>query len=174
MATTMTLISSTTVGGTPLSAINLTSIPQTYTDLYAFISFRRSNSYDRRILQVTANSATSGYTDWGIYNNGGTAYSNYDIGGNVNMAIWDVPASLATANAFSSVSMYVANYTSSYKKTFSFDGGSEWAADSGPIMGLTNGSLNTSSPVTTISFDTGQAGNWVQYSNISLYGIKNS
>lgn len=174
MATTLTLISSYTVGGTAPSAITFNSIPQTYTDLYALISIRRSNAYERRVLQVTVNGATSGYTDWGMYQNGGTAYANYDIGGNVNMAIWDVPAANATANSFSGISMYAANYTSANKKTFSFDGGSEWAADSGPILGITNGALTTSSPVTSISFDTGQGGTWVQYSNISLYGIKNS
>jgi len=148
------------VGAGGASVISFTSIPQTYTDLLINLSVRRDNAYDRRVLQMTFNGASSGYSDRG--------YLGGQLGGGVNITTYDVPAANGVANTFSSNTIYIPNYTSSSYKSVSIESLGDQYFD------MTGGLSNVTSAITTISFDTGQGGNWVQNSSAYLYGIKNS
>lgn len=148
------------VGSGGASVITFSSIPSTYTDLRIDLSLRRDNAYDRRVLQMTFNGASSGYSDRG--------YAGGQLGGGVNISMYDVPAANGTANAFSNNSIYIPNYTSSNYKNVSIDSLGEQYFD------MVGGLSNVTSAITTISFDTGQGGNWVQNSSAFLYGISKS
>jgi hypothetical protein len=148
------------VGAGGSSAITFSSIPSTYTDLRIELSLRRDNAYDRRVIQMTFNSASSGYSD---RNHGGD-----QLGGGVNISFYDCPAANGVANTFSSSTIYIPNYTSSSYKSVSIESfGDQYYAMAGGIS-------NVTSAITTISFDTGQGGNWVQNSSAYLYGISKS
>lgn len=174
MANTFDLISTITVPSGGASAITFNSITGSYTDLLASISIRRDNNYTRRVLQVVLNSVSSGYNDNQLYAGPSGASGSIDLGGGVNLSLYDVPANLAPSNIFSNISMYISNYTSAENKTISFDSAQSWNTTTDQYHGITGGHFNSSSAITSISFDTGQGGNWVEYSTISLYGIKNS
>lgn len=148
------------VGSGGASAISFTSIPSTYTDLRIELSLRRDNAYDRRVVQMTFNSASSGYSDRG--------YLGGQLGGGVNISFYDTPANTGVANTFSSNSIYIPNYTSSSYKSVSIESVGDQYFD---MVGATS---NVTSAITTISFDTGQGGNWVQNSSAYLYGISKS
>jgi hypothetical protein len=142
------------------STITFSSIPSTYTDLRIDLSLRRSNAYDRRVLQMTFNGASSGYSDR-------NHFGDY-LGGGVNITTYDVPAANGVANTFSSNTIYIPNYTSSSYKSVSIESfGDQYFA-----MGC--GTSNVTSAITTISFDTGQGGEWVANSSAFLYGISKS
>lgn len=148
------------VGAGGASVISFSSIPSTYTDLRIDLSLRRSNAYDRRVLQMTFNGASSGYSDRNHYGD--------QLGGGVNITSYDVPAANGVANTFSSNTIYIPNYTSSSYKSVSIEGvGDE-------VFAMAGGISNVTSAITTISFDTGQGGNWVQNSSAFLYGISKS
>lgn len=160
MAKKFQCIGQVTVGSGGASVISFTSIPQTYTDLRVDVSARRNNAYDRRVLQMTFNGVSSGYAD---RNNGGD-----QLGGGVNISFYDVPAANGTANAFSNNSIYIPNYTSSNYKSVSIDTLGE------VYFGIAGGLSNITSGITSISFDTGQGGSWVENSTAYLYGISKS
>jgi hypothetical protein len=148
------------VGAGGASTITFSSIPSTYTDLRIDLSLRRDNAYDRRVLQMVINSATSGYSDRNHYGD--------VLGGGVNITMYDVPAASGVANTFSSNTIYIPNYTSTNYKSVSIESfGDQYFAMAGGIS-------NVTSAITTISFDTGQGGNWVQNSSAFLYGISKS
>ena len=148
------------VGAGGASVITFSSIPSTYTDLRIDLSLRRDNAYDRRVLQMTFNGASSGYSDR-------NHYGDY-LGGGANITTYDVPAASGVANTFSSNTIYIPNYTSTSYKSASIESfGDQYFA-----MGC--GTSNVTSAITTISFDTGQGGNWVQNSSAYLYGISKS
>lgn len=172
MANTFDLISTITVGAGGASDITFNSITGSYTDLLALISIRRDNNYERRVLQVFFNGA-SGYNDNGLYAGPSSAFGG-NLGGGANISLYDVPANLAPASVFSNVSMYISNYASTLSKTISFDSAQSWNTTIDQYHGVAGGFFNSSTAITTITFNTGQGGNWVQNSTISLYGIKNN
>lgn len=148
------------VGAGGSSVITFSSIPSTYTDLRIELSLRRSNAYDRRVLQMTFNGASSGYSDRG--------YLGGQLGGGVNISFYDVSAANGIANTFSSNTIYIPNYTSSSYKSCSIESFGDQYFD------MVGGLSNVTSAITSISFDTGQGGNWVQNSSAYLYGISKS
>ena len=172
MPNTFTLIASSTVGSGGAASISFNSIPATYTDLVLKVSLRKDTSYDRRLLQMTFNGVTSGYSDKSVYGTG-SATSSGSFGGGVAIAIWDIPAALSTANTFSNIEIYCPNYTSSSNKSVSADGVQEnnaTTADAGLVAGLSN----ITSAISSINLYTDQGGNFVQYSTAYLYGVKNA
>lgn len=174
MAKKYECIAAVTVGSGGASSITISSIPSTYTDLCLKLSLRRDTNYTRRILQITFNGVTSGYTDRAIYGNGSSAASNLSLGGGIAIAVVDVPAAQATSNTFSNIELYAPNYTSSDSKSILVDGAGEDNAATTPLLGFTAGLSNITSAISSINLYTDQGGNFVQNSTAYLYGIKNS
>lgn len=173
MPNTMTLINSVTVGAGGTSTITFSSIPSTYTDLCIKVSARSSSNNDRRILFVRFNGATSGYNDKTVRGYNGGVASQTDNGGNNSIGVYDISAATATASTFGSVEIYVPNYTSSNNKSVSADGASE-SNSALAVTAITAGLSNVTSAITSIDLLLDGTGNFVQYSNAYLYGIKNS
>lgn len=161
------------VGAGGTSSITFSSIPSTYTDLILKVSLRRDSNFTRRVLQLRFNGATSGYSDMMVNGDGSSTGSGPGLGGGVAIAMWDIPAALSTANTFSSVEIYIPNYTGSSQKSVSIDGAGENNSTQA-YMGLAAGLSNITSAISSINLYTDQGGNFTQHSTVSLYGITKS
>ncbi len=165
MATTYTLINSTTVGSGGSSSVTFTSIPSTYTDLVIKMSTRQTTAAVYGILEISINGTSTNESYRMIEGNGSTASSN-------NGAFIYVGAGVgasATTNTFSNFELYFPNYTSSNYKSISIDGVGENNATTA-YANLQAGLWSNSSPITSISLES----NFVQYSTFYLYGISNT
>lgn len=172
---TMTLISSQTLGGTTAS-VTFSSIPSTYNDLKLVISARGDS--------------VSGYTTFfTIKLNGdtGTNYSDTFIQGNSSAILSSHHSSVtsdqdsvfdnanATASTFGSTEIYIPNYNSTGSKPyFNINVTENNLASAGTAYVQAEASLyRGASGISSITL-TPSSGNFVQYSNFYLYGIKNS
>ncbi len=168
MANTYFAIATVTVGSGGAANIEFTSIPGTYTDLVVQLSYRTSNAAATD-GKIAFNSSTSNFSWRSVYGTGSAAVSANNT---VNNALGQVQGTNATASTFNSTQIYIPNYTSSNNKSFSVDYATENNATLA-YAGLVAGLWSNSAAITsiTISLD---AGNIVQYSTATLYGIKNS
>jgi hypothetical protein len=161
----MKLIESKTLG-TAQTAIEFTSIPQTFTDLVMVLSLRSTGTntdgwYDTQLLQ---NGVSTGISNRQLYGTGSAAASNIPgITGGVYAA-----HSGMTANTFSNASVYIPNYTSTTNKSFSSDSVTEQNATSA-LQTINAGLITTSSPITSLGIS--GAANFAIGSTVSLYGI---
>lgn len=169
MPDTMTLINAVTVGAGGASNITFSSIPSTYTDLKIVASLRQSDT--NTVAGVRFNGDTgSNYSAKRLGGDGTASYSESSSA--TDRGKWIIiPFSTATANTFGNAEIYVPNYLSSNKKSYSFDSISENnstskdAANMELNAGLWSGTAAINS--VTIVAATG----FVQYSTAYLYGI---
>jgi hypothetical protein len=167
MATTYTLIASSTVGSGGVASVTLSSIPNTYTDLLVKGSVR---------CTVSAN-----YEDLNLAFNSSSISSRRRVGGNGSVAFSDfynlptpgiAVGATATVNTFSNFELYIPNYAGSANKSFSYDTVTENNATAA-VAQMVAGIWNSGSVINSMTFDVSGA-NLVQYSTFTLYGIKNS
>jgi hypothetical protein len=168
MATTYTLISSSTVGSSGSSQVDFLSIPQTYTDLNVLISARNThNNYGGFYMRFNSNS--SGYTSRRLKGEGTTVASDTNLETPWEESTW-------TGSVFGNASIYIPNYTGSSYKSASIDAVTENNGTS--FRNTLNAFLwSNTSAITSISFSTFDAGapdKFAQYSTFYLYGISNS
>jgi hypothetical protein len=167
MPITYKALGTQTVGSGGAANITFSSIPATYTDLIIWLSGRstRSNHLDDLYLRFNGNA--TGYTGKLLGSDGSGPLSvNYSTPGLID-------AATATSNTFGCVTIYMPNYTVSQDKTFSSDTTSENNSASAFGIALQDGIWANNSVITSIALTLG-AGNFVQYSTATLYGIKNS
>jgi len=165
MANTFVKIASVTVD-TPSSTIDFTSIPQTYTDLKLVFSLRSSRAtYGDDDMYININGLTTNQTQRFIQGSGsGTP-------GSFTSSRWGVlvPASAATANVFGNGEVYISNYTSSNYKSSALDAITENNGATA-YMRMTAALWSSASAITQLTLVCA-AGNFVQYSTATLYGI---
>jgi hypothetical protein len=169
MATTYKAIATVTVGSGGAGYIEFTSIPGTYTDL-CILSSLRNNDSTYNDIQVFAyfNGSTTSYARQIIYGDGsGSGAANVS---NATAAFADIPA--YTSSTFSNNILYIPNYTSSNYKSYLADMVTENNA-TGSYTGLYGLLWSNTAAITSIKLQP-NAGNLVQYSTATLYGIKNS
>ena len=168
MAVTHKLIETVTVGSGGAASIEFTSIPQTYTDLIIYLTTRSTYGSVSDDGDLFFNGITTGRTCRFIYGNGSSAASATPP----NDGFFTV-ADTATANIFSSSTIYIPNYTSAINKSFSSDTAGE---NNGlAYMALMAGLWSNTAPITSIQIVTaGGRGVWKEFSSASLYGINNS
>lgn len=164
MATTYTLIASSTVGSGGASSIDFTSIPATYTDLVVQLSMRVSDTgpVDTNIkFNNTDTNKTILYLR-GTGSGTGTGTYSYTIGA--------TNGSGQTANTFTSSQIYIPNYANtSYNKSFSIETVEENNATTAYAT-LIAGLWASTAAINQLTF----VANFVQYTTAYLYGIKNS
>jgi len=172
MANTYTLIASNTVGILGSATITFSSIPSTYTDLVIKSSARtdRVSTYD--FYKVKFNASATSYTEKSHNGNGTAAASesNNSTSYGFNYAI---DASLSTSNTFSNAEIYMPNYASANYKSYSTDAVTENNATAA-YAAITAGLWSNTGAITSITVESANAANFVQYSTFYLYGIKNS
>ena len=171
---TMTLISSQTLGGTTAS-VTFSSIPSTYNDLKLVVSARGdATAYPVAInLKLNSDTATN-YSYTNLLGNSSAASSTRVTSATVD-AIPNVDGASATASTFGAWEIYIPNYTSTGSKPFfGIDVVETNDATAGHAEIQANAHLyRGSSGISSITL-TPASGNFVQYSNFYLYGIKNS
>jgi hypothetical protein len=156
-------VTASTVGN-----IAFNNIPQTYTDLMIEISLRGQWTGGQDSLGMYFNGVQSSRSAKHLYGNGSSSYSNTstyrDIG--------SIPTAQGTANTFSNIKVYIPNYSGSAYKCFYSDYSAENNATAATI-GMLAGLWSSNAAITSVAFDTGTSGlPFLQYSSISIYGIK--
>jgi hypothetical protein len=163
---TMTKLATTTVGSGGAASVTFSAIPQNYTDLVVKASARSDYSSVNSSIYLYPNGVNTNTKSVTLYaNSSSTGSVNYS-----NIIARDIDGANATANTFSNAEFYIPNYTSANFKSTSNDSVGETNASTGSIlMGLSAGLWSNTSAITSIALYTD--GNFVQYSEFTLYGV---
>lgn len=162
--------------GSSQSTITFSSIPQTYTDLTVVFSLRNDRSTDgaSSYAGITINGNYTNLTQRLLQGNGSaTATFSYTSG---TYPLWVyIPGSGYTSNTFHNGRMYISNYAGSNAKAIAIDNVTENNATTA-FQTIHAGVYNSSTAITSLGFislnsDLAAAGNFVQYSSATLYGI---
>lgn len=174
MANTYVAIATVTVGSGGASSIDFTSIPATYTDLFIVTSIRsnRAAVQDFGALRFNSDSG-SNYSAYYIRGSGSAVISSTNGNATMLEIPTSIPGSTATSNTFGSGGYYIPDYTSSNKKSVSFDATMENNATESYMI-LQAGLWSGTSTISSITIFSANSASWVQYSTATLYGIKNS
>jgi hypothetical protein len=172
MAITFVKIASVAVGAGGAASMSFSSIPSTYTDLCIKISARTTDASNYQSMYMTVNGGAQGSVlsqKW-INGNGTAAVSSgYSSIGQIYP--FYIPGSSATSNTFGNGELYIANYANTAAfKSMSVEGVTERnATDARAEFGAISFASNAA--ITSLLFAPG-AGNFVQHSTATLYGIK--
>jgi hypothetical protein len=170
MATTYTLISSTTLTGTQ-ATVTFSSIPSTYTDLVIRLSSRSDGGQASYRVTLNSDSGTN-YSDTFIYGDGSAPASGRDSNRTYGWAYGAQNPGTFTTNTFSNSEIYIPNYTVSSNKVFLSDARNENNDSTAYIWQTANLWRNTAT-ISSIVL-TPNSGNILAESSFYLYGIKNS
>jgi hypothetical protein len=177
MPNTFVAIQTITVTSATVTNVDFTSIPQTYTDLKLLCSMRNTfnGTYAVPTFQFNGGGQGNVYSQRRLLGSGSGTGSDAD--NNTSYAELAIgQAAQNTASIFGNYELNVFNYTgTSNNKSWSIDQVSENNATEAYAVLWSGVMLNTSA-ITSIKVldNTGAAGNIVQYSTFTLYGIKNS
>jgi hypothetical protein len=171
MPTTMNLIAKQTVSSSGAASITFSNIPQTFTDLKLVMSARGSASGTRQNVLIQLNGSGSSFTWLGLYGFNTSVQSNTTS----NNFAGNIPNSSNTANTFGTQEIYIPNYTSTNAKSLSIDYAVENNGTDN-FLGFDADLWNpgTQAPITSITLSINSSGNFVEFSDFSLYGISNS
>jgi len=160
------LIESKTLASATAS-IEFTSIPQTFTDLLAWISLRDTATGNAFYTTISINGSTA-------------SFNGNQLIGNSSVAAWGTQLRIAgihsgnstTANTFSSSSLYIPNYTGSTNKSYLGESVSEnnSASSDSAYQILNVGVRANTDAITSLTFGTNGTSLAIG-STISLYGI---
>lgn len=153
------------------SSLNLNSISQNYEDLVLIASFRSDRAGTAHDdLHMTINGATTNYTVLRFYSDGDTVENGVKLTGDTYMYSGTINGSSSSANTYSTVTTYFANYSSSSaSKKISIENCSENNAADG-WLNFMSGLWDDTSAITSLSFFSGSGNNFVSGSKVSLYG----
>jgi len=158
-----TLIQTVTVGAGGASSIDLTSIPQTFTDILIVYSLRDNLSGISNDATLTVNGSLITFRQ--LYGTGVNVGSN-----NPAQIARPIVSATGPANTFGNTQVYISNYSSTTQnKPIAVDSVCENnASESYQVLGA--GLLSSTSAVTSVSLDNGTY-TFSQGSTASLYGI---
>jgi hypothetical protein len=163
MTSTYVKLASVTVGAGGASSIDFTSIPSTYTDLVVKYSIR--TSADNITAELSLNGVKTNMTQRYLQGTGSSASS----GNSTAINVMEDP-STATASTFASADLYIPNYASSNYKSISIDTVTEKNATDA-YSRLVAALWSNTAAITSIGLTCAAAGNFVQYSTATLYGV---
>jgi len=171
MASSMTKISSVTVGSGGAATISFTGIPQTgYTDLLVKACVRGLNASVADQLYVRFNGDSGlNYSDRYLQGNGASVSSSFGSGVSLLTLYNAIPAATATANTFGNLEFYIPNAFGSNYKSLSSDQVGENNATTAYAT-LQAGLWSSTSAITSILIG-GYFSTIAQYSTFTLYGI---
>lgn len=150
------------------ASIEFTGISGSYTDLCVKASLRATN--DNTDGNVTFNGLTTNLSSRQLYGSGTVAGSSNSASKILSYGLAD--ASSYTASTFSSVEIYVPNYSGSSYKSVSIDSVVENNATA-TFATLIAGLWSSTSAITQVTLKA-DTGNLAAYSTATLYGIKSS
>ena len=161
----MSLIAKQTIGSGGAASVSFSNIPQTFTDLKVVMSTRSSGTSG---VQIQFNGSTSNRSNIRLYGNGSVtaSYSGSDVFTYQNRSSY-------TASTFDSSDIYIPNYTSSNFKSLSIDNVTETNATA-LDMQLQAGLWSQTAAITSLGFFPDSSQTFVEFTEISLYGISSS
>jgi len=172
---TMILIASQVLGSTA-SSVTFSSIPQTYTDLKLICSVRTDiAAVTDGPFWVTFNGDNgSNYSITSIAAQG-TSLSPYQFANQTKSrtTVEGLDSGTNTANTFSSLEMYIPNYTQTNSRPFMAFNVTEQNASGSNWIDFDANLYRGTSAISSINISANTQ-NYVQYSTFYLYGIKNS
>jgi hypothetical protein len=158
------------------TSIVFNSIPQTFTDLFVLFSLRNDRSTDgaSSYAGITINGNYTNLSQRLLQGNGSATASFSYTSGTYPLWVY-IPGSGYTASTFQNGSIYIPNYAGSTVKSISVDSVTENNATTA-FQTIHNGLYNSSTAITSLGFislnsDLAAAGNLVQFSSATLYGI---
>lgn len=163
MASSITAISSVTVGSGGAANITFSSIPQTYTDLLVKFSTKEASTGSWEIF-VDFNNTSANRISRRLRGTGSAVGSTN--GSNI------MAATVVAIEPFGSAEMYIPNYAGSNHKSVSIDSVSEYAATESYQI-FTAGLWSDTSAITSIKLYLA-SGNIAEHSTAYLYGISNA
>jgi hypothetical protein len=172
MTIAMQPIYTQTVGSGGASQIVFNNIPQTFTDLKAVVSVRNNSSaglFSDGLGYQFNGDTSSVYSLTQLYGTGTSVASSrsnplaFAYGGPIN-------TTNSTASTFTSVDVYIPNYTGNQFKQISFDAAAE---NNSSACNLTLGAnlWRNTAAITSFRFFDFSSASFVQYSTFTLYGI---
>jgi hypothetical protein len=171
MASAYEFIATKTVTGATQANLEFTGIPATYQDLYVILSCRTNDTsgavWDSVVLYLNNDKVGSYCYMYGVGPATGQARTN---SGDMSVG-FGATSSLSTAKTFSNAEAYIFNYTGSGTKNIWTFGVAENNSTTAGLMSLNNNGPQ-SGVVNALKFVPTSGASFVQYSTISLYGIK--
>jgi len=163
-------IATTTVGAGGVASVTFSSIPSTYTHLQIRGIARSTAAAGPRAVYLRFNSDTgNNYASHRLEGDGSSASAGA-FTSETYIRIYDNPAANQTASVFSSVVLDILDYANTSKnKTARFLNGFD--ANGSGYIGFQSGLWINTTAVTSITF-TLEAGDFAQYSQFALYGVK--
>ena len=171
-------IATTTVGAGGTSTITFSSIPATYTHLQLRGIARTSAGGNSDFVVVRFNSDSgANYSRHAVVGSGAGTYTEAEANA-TNVRFDPAAASGATTSVFGVGVIDILDYanTSKYKTTRNLSGFDNNGVGTNPwdkgFIQLASGNWRSTSAVSTITLTSGNGGNFVQYTQFALYGIK--
>jgi hypothetical protein len=160
-------IATVNVGSGGTSSITFSSIPSTYTHLQ-IRAFTGTATYwsNAGYLAFNGDTTTSNYNDHAIYGSGASVASYYD---STNQGLFYLGKS---TSGFDAAVIDILDYTNTnkYKVSRSLFGYDVNGATG--YVGLASGLWRNTAAISSITITAGGAGDFAQYSQFALYGIK--
>jgi hypothetical protein len=174
MPSTFTKIASVTVGSTPVSTIDFSSIPSTYTDLCLKMSLRTNRAGTFDYVTINFNGSSANFSLKTLQGDGaGGSPASYNRGTFGVNFIGRSDGATATANTFANGDIYIPNYAGSRNKSSSTDMVNEDNVNTA-YANMTAGLWAQTTAINQLTITNGTGNSYVQYSTATLYGIKNS
>jgi hypothetical protein len=171
MAETMTHITTTTLGSSA-GSISISSIPNTFTDLYVMTRFRMDIASGNNIAYVTFNNDNGANYVYGrdSYSNGNPFSPNAAASQTKITLDYSTAGSSDPASSFGNMSMYITNYTASTGKVAQYDCEAGWSNTTTQTGCSGVGQWSGTATISTMTF-TPESGNFIAGCSVSVYGI---
>lgn len=163
-------LATTTVGAGGAASVTFSSIDQSFTHLQLRAICRSSyaGGFGLTVSMTMNSDGASNYSQHWLYGDGASATASATAP-NASIGLGWTGGTSMTANVFSDIVIDILDYTNTnkYKTTRTLMGTD--INGSGAIF-LTSGNWRNTNAVTTLTFT--NAGNFAQYSQFALYGVK--
>jgi hypothetical protein len=167
----MTKLATYTVGASSVPSITISNIPQTYTDLIIKISASTNLVANWCDIAITPNGSTltNNVFEITVYSLGTSVGTNNGVEFQSGFGT----ASSNTASTFGNSEVTIYNYTSSNSKVGNAFGASEGKQTS-TLTNISASYWNSTAPITSLTFTPQTGASFLQYSEITIYGVSNA
>jgi hypothetical protein len=163
-------IATTTVGSGGSANVTFSSIPSTYTHLQIRSIGRTTQSATASYIEIEMNSDTGSNYSFHILQGDGSSAVAGSLSSQTKTYARNFTAANAGASTFGAIIIDILDYANTNKyKTIRNLGGTD--NNGSGTINLTSGLWMSTSAITSIKF-TPESGNFAQYSQFALYGIK--
>lgn len=163
------------VGSGGAGTISFNNIPNNYADLRIVASTRSSATGALEGLYLFINGDSgSNYSTTAIYGSGSSGIGSYRASNQGVGAIGTGDTAGNTTNTFSTVEIYIPNYTLSSFKQIISDSVAENNTTGGATLRMFSTLWRNTAAINSIRLQNDSGGTFVQNTTITLYGIKTS